>query len=421
MEQLLHYVWIFKLYQPHLTTTTGEQVTVIDAGIRNSNAGPDFFNAKIRIGATLWAGSIEIHTRSSDWKTHKHHTDKAYDSVILHVVTNADTEVYRTNGVVIPQLEITYPDNIETRLEYLLRKDIAIPCLARLPEIEPLHITSWMEALLSERLERKMQDILKLLEFYKQDWNEVFYILLSRNFGFGVNSDAFERLARSLPFRIIRKQRISITQVESLLFGQAGMLEETDIDCYHYKLLRREYQFLRHKYQLTPLDESLFKNLRIRPNYFPHLKLAQLAAIWMQHDNLFSVMLEAGTPRELKNCFRVLPSDYWETHYHFRHVSPKQEKPLGENALNIVLINTVVPLFFAYGVVNNRPEYNERALRLLESIPAERNHIVSAFATAGIRVNSACDSQALIQLKRCYCEAKKCMYCRIGFRLLKQL
>ena len=419
MEQLLHYVWMFKLYQHELTTTSGEKVTVLDAGILNTNAGPDFFNAKIKIGDTLWAGSIEIHHKSSDWKVHKHHTDKAYDSVILHVVTSADTEVFRTNGLLIPQLEVEFPSSIGTNLDYLMRKDVSIPCLARLHEIDSLHINSWMEALLSERLERKIQDIFRLLEQYNQDWNEVFYVLLSRNFGFGVNTDAFERLARSLPFRIIQKQRISISQIEALLFGQAGMLTDTDIECHYYRLLQREYQFLKHKYQLKPLDESLFKSLRTRPVYFPHLKLAQLASIWMQHDTLFSAILEAGTPRQLKQYFRAEPSDYWETHYHFRHTSPKQKKSLGENALNIVLINTVVPLFFAYGVKNSRPEYNEKALRLLESIPAERNSIVSSFTEAGVQVRNACDSQALIQLKRAYCETKKCMYCRIGYRLLK--
>jgi len=248
--------------------------------------------------------------------------------------------------------------------------------------------------------------------------NEVFYITLTRNFGFGVNNDAFERLAKSLPLRCIQKQRNSHSQIEAMLFGQAGMLEEENDDHY-YRLLQREYDFLRHKFGLSPMEDFVFKNLRTRPVNFPYLKVAQLAALWVRYDTLFSAILEARSTGEIKKYFRIPPSGYWETHYHFRYASPRKEKTIGENALNILLINTVVPMLFAYGLHNKRPEYCERATRLLESIPPEKNTIVTTFYNAGITVRHAGDSQALIQLKREYCEKKKCLYCRIGFRMLK--
>ena len=419
MERLLHYVWKYKLYTATpLITTEGRPVQVIDLGMQNTDAGPDFFNAKIKIDGTLWVGSVEIHDKSSDWLLHHHDTDKAYDCVILHIIGFNDFQPVRTNGNPIPQMLLTVPENILRSIDWLLYREAALPCLDHITGIAPLHIACWMEALLSERLERKTHDIFLLLDAYQTDWNEVFYITLTRNFGFGVNNDAFERLAKSLPLRCIQKQRSSHSQIEAMLFGQAGMLEEENDDHY-YRLLQREYDFLRHKFSLSPMEDFVFKNLRTRPVNFPYLKVAQLAALWVQYDTLFSAILEARSTGEIKKYFRIPPSGYWETHYHFRYASPRKEKTIGENALNILLINTVVPMLFAYGLHNKRPEYCERATRLLESIPPEKNTIVTTFYNAGITVRHAGDSQALIQLKREYCEKKKCLYCRIGFRMLK--
>lgn len=419
MERLLHYVWKYKLYTATpLITTEGRPVQVIDPGMQNTDAGPDFFNAKIKIDGTLWVGSVEIHDKSSDWLLHHHDTDKAYDCVILHIIGFNDFQPVRTNGNPIPQMLLTVPENILRSIDWLLYREAALPCLDHITGIAPLHIACWMEALLSERLERKTHDIFLLLDAYQTDWNEVFYITLTRNFGFGVNNDAFERLAKSLPLRCIQKQRSSHSQIEAMLFGQAGMLEEENDDHY-YRLLQREYDFLRHKFSLSPMEDFVFKNLRTRPVNFPYLKVAQLAALWVQYDTLFSAILEARSTGEIKKYFRIPPSGYWETHYHFRYASPRKEKTIGENALNILLINTVVPMLFAYGLHNKRPEYCERATRLLESIPPEKNTIVTTFYNAGITVRHAGDSQALIQLKREYCEKKKCLYCRIGFRILK--
>jgi len=419
MERLLHYVWKYKLYYPELITSDGKKISVIDAGIENSNAGPDFFNAKIKYDDTVWAGNIEIHDNPSDWLRHKHDKDKAYDSVILHVVGEAGEAVYRTNGELIPQLVLNAPDNIRNNIDYLLSNEQRLPCTSVIKEMDSFILSSWLCALSVERLERKRNDIYNLLERYNNDWNEVFYIILSRNFGFGLNSDAFEQLACSLPMSYIRKQRNSITQVEALFFGQAGMLEGEE-DCEYYRHLKREYKFLTQKFGLKPLDHSRFKSLRTHPVNFPHVKLAQLSALWFRYDTLFSNIINASTVNDIRRLLRISPSGYWENHYHFKNTAAAKPKPIGENAINIMIINTVAPIMFTYGQKTNLPEYCERAIRLLERLPAEQNSITRLFSQAGATIKSATDSQAIIQLKREYCEKKKCLYCRIGFQYLKR-
>ena len=421
MEQLLHYIWKYRLYRPSgLTTTQGDTLEIIDPGLENTDAGPDFFNAKIRINGTVWAGSVEIHQKASDWLAHGHSADKAYGNVILHVVETDDGTVFRQNGEAIPQLVLPVPEQVIDNMEWLLTRDSPVACLERLPAIDPVFRLQWMDALLAERLERKTDDILRWLDLYQKDWNEVFYILLCRNFGFGVNSDAFERLARSLPLKCILKQRPSASQVEALFLGQAGLLNDSTGNRHHYyRLLQQEYSFLRKKYGLEPLEPHIFRNLRLRPDATPHIKLVELAAIWIRHDTLFSSVLSARTPRELKDFFRVPASAFWDTHYNFLRPSPHRKKQLGENALNMLLINTVVPLMFAYGLYHQMDEHKARALRLLASIPPEQNSIISLFSQVGMKPRNAGDTQALIQLKRNYCEQKKCLYCRLGFQLLK--
>lgn len=421
MEQLLHYLWKYRLYRPSgLTTTQGDTLEIIDPGLENTDAGPDFFNAKIRINGTVWAGSVEIHQKASDWLAHGHSTDKAYENVILHVVETDDGTVFRQNGEAIPQLVLPIPEQVIDNMEWLLTRDSPVACIERLPAIDPVFRLQWMDALLAERLERKTDDILRWLDLYQKDWNEVFYILLCRNFGFGVNSDAFERLARSLPLKCILKQRPSASQVEALFLGQAGLLNDSTGNRHHYyRLLQQEYSFLRKKYGLEPLEPHIFRNLRLRPDATPHIKLVELAAIWIRHDTLFSSVLSARTPRELKDFFRVPASAFWDTHYNFLRPSPHRKKQLGENALNMLLINTVVPLMFAYGLYHRMDEHKARALRLLASIPPEQNSIISLFSQVGMKPRNAGDTQALIQLKRNYCEKKKCLYCRLGFQLLK--
>ncbi|MDR2679322.1 MAG: DUF2851 family protein, partial [Tannerella sp.] len=407
-----------------LVTADGAPVFVIDAGIPNADAGPDFFNAKIRMRDRVWVGNVEIHERASDWQAHGHHRDEAYDSVILHVVGNDDTPVYRTNSERVPQAVLHIPAKIRENIAWLLSRDVPVPCAEQICNVSPIYLSDWMAALASERLERKAKDIFVRLEQHAKDWNEIFYITLMRNFGFGTNGDAFEWLAGSLPYKYILKHRNNPLQVEALLFGQAGLLDVDssgnvdDAGTAYYSSLCREYDFLRKKYHLKPVDGFLFKKLRTRPVNFPHVRIAQAAAVWINRDVLFSSILESDNLNDIRSFFDVLPSEYWKTHYHFRNASAAKKKSPGKNAVNIILINTVIPVLFAYGKQKNQSKYCDRALKFLEELPPERNSIITFFKKAGVSVRNAYDTQALIQLRREYCDRKKCLYCRIGFRMI---
>ncbi|MDR1633074.1 MAG: DUF2851 family protein [Dysgonamonadaceae bacterium] len=420
METLLHYVWKYKLYEStNLLTNSGKRFEIIDPGVYNSNAGPDFFNAKIKMDDKVWAGNIEMHTIASDWYKHRHYEDVAYNSVVLHVVEYLDVpDIFDSSQRVIPQWEMKIPDQIKANYQFLLDSDLSVPCLNKIREIPEIYFSDWESALLTERLERKTNALLQLLNEYKDDWNEVFYITLARNFGFGINNDAFERLAKSLPLKIILKHHDSPLQSEALFLGQAGLLEDENPKDEYYTKLRKEYFFLRKKYKLKTLEPYIFKNLRIRPNNFPHIKILQLAGIIGKKQGLFSKILETINDDELHSLFVSELSEYWLTHYHFEKVSVKKTKYLGLQAKEILLINVIVPLFFAYGKKKQSEQYTERAIRLLESLKPEKNYIITMFSRAGISAANAGDTQALIQLKREYCEKKKCIFCRIGHQLL---
>ncbi len=421
MERLLQYVWKHRLYEESdFTTTEGHLVCVIDPGIHNTDAGPDFLNAKVRIGNTVWAGNIEIHKRATEWYAHRHDIDKAYDSVILHVVEHDDGEVRRIDNEIIPQVVMRVPKKIKANIDWLLARDTSVACAGRIPEISSLHLSDWMSALVTERLERKTEDIFMRLKQYSTDWNEMFYITLMRNFGFGVNSDAFEWLAKTLPYKYIMKHRDKIQQIEAMLFGQAGLLDtnEADHEDPYFLLLKREYGFLKNKYDLSPVEGFLFKKLRTRPVNFPHIRLAQVATVFANNDLLFSKILETEELDKIRAFFDISPSEYWNTHFHFRHSSVSKKKHIGKNAANIIIVNTVIPVLFAYGKQKKMPEFCERALSFLEKLPPENNNVTTLFKNAGIIVKSAADTQALIQLKREYCEKKKCLYCRIGLRVI---
>jgi hypothetical protein len=301
-----------------------------------------------------------------------------------------------------------------------LNRDYSVPCLGRINEIPEIYWTDWKNALTSERLENKIRTIFQLLETYHDDWSEVFYITLARNFGFGINNDAFERLAKSLPLRYILKHSDSPQQVEALFLGQAGLLEETLPDDVYFRTLQGEYRFLQNKYKLKSLEASIFKSLRIRPNNFPHIKIVQLAGFINKEQSLFSCTLEKNSIQEFRSLFFSDVSNYWETHYRFGKTSPRWKKGLGLSAIHILLINTVVPVLFAYGKKKNQEHFIQKALDLLEAIPPEKNHIVKAFSNAKVKVAHAGDTQALIQLRKMYCDPKKCMFCRIGHKLLVQ-
>lgn len=417
-ESFLHYIWQFKLFTASsLRTTDGDEIEIINVGQYNTNAGPDFFNAKIRIASTMWAGNIEIHTNASDWIKHQHQFNKSYDNVILHVVQNADTDVYRTDGQKIPQLILTYPSHLEENYTWLQQNQKWIACADKIHAVPSIVIQSWKNTLLAERLESKMETIQHLLNESEQHWEEAFYITLARNFGFGVNNQAFEQLAKSLPLSVIGKHKDQLLQLEALLLGQAGFLAEQLEDNY-YKQLKLEYHFLKQKYQLSAMDVSQWKLLRLRPDNFPPVRIAQFAALIHRSSKLFSKILERPTMDYLCTLFATEPSEYWQTHYLLGQESASVSKKLGVASIHGLLINTVVPFLFCHAHSKQQQELKDNAMQLLESIPAEKNSIVRHWQELGLHSASAYDTQALIQLKNNYCNFKKCLHCRVGHKVM---
>lgn len=417
-ESILHYIWQQKLFTAHsLHTTEGEAVEVIDVGKLNTDAGPDFFNAKVRIGNTLWAGNVEIHTRASEWYKHNHQHDKAYDSVILHVVKYADASVSRSDGEKIPQLELVYPVRIEENYEKLISGQKWISCSDKIADIPAIFIQSWETALLTERLEQKMNAIQQLLNGNNQHWEEAFYIILARSFGFGANSQAFEMLAKSLPLTALAKHKNHLFQIEALLFGQAGFLDDELLDEYGLQL-KKEYDFLKIKFSLRPINVEQWRLLRLRPDNFPQIRIAQFAALIHGSTKLFSRILERPELEYLNGILKTEPSDYWKTHYLFGHESPQKSKKLGKDSINSILINTIVPFLFCYATQKGNQDLKDKSIQLLEQIPAEKNTIVIGWQNIGLKVENAFESQALLQLKKRYCDEKKCLRCRIGHKVL---
>ncbi|MDD3322159.1 MAG: DUF2851 family protein [Paludibacter sp.] len=417
-ESILHYIWQQKLFVSHgMMTTDGEPVEVIDVGKLNTDAGPDFFNAKIKVGETLWAGNVEIHLNSSDWNKHNHDSDKAYDSVILHVVKNADAEVFRFDGEKIPQLELIYSNTIEKNYEQLIHDQKWIPCSDKIMSVPNIFIQSWKNTLLVERLEQKMETIESLLNTNNQHWEEAFYITLARNFGFGTNSQAFEQLAKVTPLSVLGKHKDNLFQLEAILFGRAGLLDLSSNDDYVLKL-RKEYAFFVAKFDLKPINSIQWKLLRLRPDNFPHIRIAQFAALIYSSTKLFSKILEKPELDYMNDIFECNPSEYWQTHYTFSSESKKKEKKLGQASKNVIYINTVIPFLFCYAQHKNNQELKDRVMELLERIPAEQNSIVTGWKNIGLDIKTAYDSQAFLQLKKNYCDDKKCLRCRIGNKVL---
>ena len=417
-ESILHFVWQNKLFTAHnLKTIDGEPVEIIDIGRLNTDAGPDFFNAKVKISETIWAGNIEIHSKSSDWNKHNHQFDEAYNNVILHVVQKADCEVTRTDGELIPQLELTFPNHIAENYDELIKERKWVSCCQKVGQIPSVFIQSWKNALLTERLELKMAAIESLLAENNQHWEDAFYITLARSFGFGTNSQAFESLAKSLPLSILGKHKDDLFQLEALLFGQSGLIDTSEAEDYTLKL-QKEYEFLRSKYELNPIDSSQWKLLRMRPDNFPHIRIAQFAALVHSSSKLFSKIVDNPDIEYIKNLFECQPSFYWHTHFIFGTKSLFRIKKLGKESVNGILINTVVPFLFCYAIHKDNNELKDRAIQILEQIPPEKNTIVSRWQDFGISAVSSYDSQALLHLKKKYCDEKKCLRCRIGHKVL---
>ena len=420
MEQLLHYVWKHRIFPLNeLATTTGQQLEIIDSGLSNRDSGPDFFNAKIKLDGVLWVGNIEIHTRSSDWLKHGHHQNAAYDNVILHVATHIDTDICRSNGEVIPQLQLECPEHVRANFEELCKTDNYPPCYRIIPSLSSLMIHSWMSALQMERFEQKNVQIAERLRHCNQNWEDAFFMTLARNFGFGLNGDAFELWAKSILLRAVDKHRDNLFQVEAIFFGQAGVLADKEGDEYYLKL-KREYEYLAHKFGLTPMDVTRWRFLRLRPNNFPHVRIAQLASLYHRSYGLLSQLMEKQTLKEIRTLLKSGVSAYWNNHYTFGGSSALSTKVLSDSSLDLLIINTVVPFLYAFGIHRGKEEWCIRASAFLEELKPENNYIIRMWSQCGLKVAHAGDSQALIQLKKEYCDKKKCLYCRIGYEYLKR-
>ena len=420
MEQLLHYVWKHKIFPlKELKTTTGQQVEVIDTGLANTDAGPDFFNAKLKLDGVLWIGNIEIHERSSDWFKHGHHADAGYNSVILHIASEIDTEISRSNGERIPQIQLICPEAVRTNYKELLETDSYPPCYRIIPSLPPFTAHSWMTALQMERFEQKATLLNERLKRCQGNWEDAFFITLARNFGFGLNGDAFETWAHRLPFRGVDKHRNDLFQIEAIFFGQAGILEDSDGDGYYLRL-KKEYTYLQHKFGLIPMDASLWRFLRLRPANFPHIRIAQLACLYHRAYGLLSRIMETETLQGVRDILKGGTSEYWLTHYTFGGSSPSRPKTLSNTSLDLLIINTVVTFLYAYGLHKGNRVLCARAGSFLEELKAENNYITRMWEQCGMKASNAADSQALIQLKKEYCDKKKCLYCRIGYEYLKR-
>ena len=420
MEQLLHYVWKHKIFPlKELKTTTGQQVEVIDTGLANTDAGPDFFNAKLKLDGVLWIGNIEIHERSSDWFKHGHHADAGYNSVILHIASEIDMEISRSNGERIPQIQLICPEAVRTNYKELLETASYPPCYRIIPSLSPFTAHSWMSALQMERFEQKATLLNERLKRCQGNWEDAFFITLARNFGFGLNGDAFETWAHQLPFRAVDKHRNDLFQIEAIFFGQAGILEDSDGDGYYLRL-KKEYTYLQHKFGLIPMDASLWRFLRLRPANFPHIRIAQLACLYHRAYGLLSRIMETETLQGVRDILKGGTSEYWLTHYTFGGSSPSRPKTLSNTSLDLLIINTVVTFLYAYGLHKGNPVLCARAGSFLEELKAENNYITRMWEQCGMKASNAADSQALIQLKKEYCDKKKCLYCRIGYEYLKR-
>ena len=422
-EEFLHFIWQFRLYGMHkLYTTTGESIEVVRAGGLNKNAGPDFLHAKLIIDRTIWIGNIEIHIHSSDWLAHQHQHDAAYDNVILHVVYIDDEPIYRIDGSLIPVLVLKdcFPEKYLLQYEELIQSSHHFPCEKQIHAVDRFFINSFLTRVGIERLAQKSEEVYEKLNELKGNWDETFYHFIARNFGLKLNSMPMEMLSRSLPQHILAKHKDNPFQIEALLFGQAGFLAQTFIDDYPQRL-KQEYQFLKQKYNLKPLTVSLWKFMRMRPQNFPTLRLAQFAALIVNSNHLFSKIVIIKEFKALTQLFDALPvNQYWQTHYHFNKEAENVSVQLGRATIQNILINTISLFLFAYGKYIDQQMLIDRALALLEHLPAEQNAILKQYSAAGVNISSAFQSQASLQLKKVYCNEKKCLNCGIGIKILNK-
>jgi hypothetical protein len=419
-EEFLQYIWKHSLFdRSALKTTEGKPIGILHSGLHNSDAGPDFFNAQLRIGDTLWAGNVEVHIKSSDWFKHKHQSDAAYKNVILHVVWENDKEIDLPGGFNLPALELKniIVPGVYKKYEELKTSSKRIPCENEIHKVSHLTLHSWLDRLVAERLERKTNLISSNLDKSINDWEETFYRFVLRTLGNPLNSEPFERLANILPFKIIYKHRANLLQVEALLLGQAGFLDGAFKDNYTISL-QKEYEYLKHKLNLIPMSKPEWKFMRIRPPQFPTIRLAQIAAVINKEEHLFRKAMEADAISDIIKLFSIKPSEYWLTHFQPDKLSTRKTGAIGKSTIEILAINAVIPTMFIYGRNTGKEVLAEKALEILHVLKPENNSILKKWSSIGIIASDAYESQALLQLRREYCDQRRCINCAIGHQLM---
>ncbi len=418
-EDFLHYIWKFQKYEhTNLNTEQGKKITIINPGIHNHDAGPDFLNARIKIDQNLWAGSIEIHKHSSEWKQHKHHLDPAYENVILHVVFFDDKPVKYNNDKLIPCLTLNNRINKKTIAQYqnLLFNPNWIACANQIKKVNPITKSMWLTRMATERLEEKINRISPLLDGLGNDWDQLSYYLIAQYFGLKVNNEAFRRLIESTSFDILLKHQDSLFHLEALLLGQANLLINAN-DNYSQKLTK-EYAFLQKKYGLIKMLSHEWKFSRMRPTNFPGLRIAQLAALIKKEGRIFRKIITATSLDELRKIFASSASDYWDHHYRIGKESTKKKKSIGSKTIDILIINVAIPLIFFYGLKTKDQKYKDKAIYLLESIPPEQNKLTKKWKESNVIAKNAANSQALLYLKKNYCDVYRCLSCSIGNKIM---
>ncbi len=417
-EVFLHYIWQYQKLISPLNTVCGAQVEVKHAGMANTNSGPDFFNAQIFIDDQLWAGNVEIHVNSSDWYVHHHEKDKAYDNVILHVVWEHDTEIFRSNNSKIPTLVLKQhiSDQILNNYQSLIGNTTTwINCEKSFAEVDKFILDNWLERLCIERLEEKSEQIIRFLEATNNDWEAVLFTLLFKNFGLKVNGEAFMSIANSFDFNVVRKLHAEASQLEALFFGQAGLLNDTIEDVY-YDQLKSDYNYIKHKFSLSAKGVLPVRFFRLRPYNFPTVRLSQLACLYAKHQSLFSRCVKAETLKDIYTIFEIEASDYWTHHFTFGTTSKALRKKVSKAFTQLLIINTIIPVKFTYS--KSIGVDNDHLLEIMKALTVEKNSIVERFFAIRSMDKNASISQALIQLKKKYCDANKCIQCAVGNRLI---
>jgi hypothetical protein len=417
-EAFLSFLWQLGLYNSESLFVDGEKIVIVHPGMLNRNAGPDFFNAKIKIGETLWVGNVEIHVKASDWYLHNHDKNASFDNVVLHVTSLNDQQVFTSKGRAVPTIELNYDSQYLYNYDFLMGATQWVACSDRIPSVNPFLITSLLSKLGVERLESHSVSIEANLHDTCNNWEESLYRQIARGYGFHINSQPFESLAKFTPFIVLKKYAGNLMQLEAILFGQAGLLEDDYCNDEYYKTLRSEYQFLKKKHNLQPMHPHPWKFMRLRPGNFPTVRIAQFAALIYRNPSVFSLVLEATSLEALVALFATDVSDYWHSHYTFGNESRPISKFFGAGSAKIIIINTVVPLYFVYGKMLSVTSFQDKAMQFLEEIEAEDNSVISEWVKVGVKPRNAFESQALLQLKAEYCDKKRCLECGIGAKIV---